>query len=640
MKQKCSMCRRKLDRSKFSNTQWNKSGKCKACLSTRKSTSASSSTNTSSTKKNTSAKQAKLEGYLCNICKIPGHWMENCPLFVPGASGNSKLFNSKPSDGYLCKLCHTPGHWMENCTKYKERHSAHNQGNRNYNHKSYCKLMELGPPEILSFMLRTSEQMYPILMQNCTCQRREQQTSKMTSNKLKRKKSPKEEQQSSLSSRLQSTRSNIDEMKDKIQARKMAKLVHTQSTNSSSSTSSSTSISSLPSSSPSSSSMSTSTSSSSSTSTSEKEDVTKTPWQEWSDRHFKITGMTETEKTDVGEVVKRKFQIIAASGKIHSTDWSTLPLLLPPHLLEQQKIDSRQSTNPIIVNKMPPVGPVTLIRVPTDAATIEIAVHSCTSIRHTKGNVPITIQLDSGEYSINSNWINPSDQKTEVNSLDLLLDNIKIVGDVSRETLIRGSFFIHNHYGIELHNLTVSNKEGYGIWVHGPGSTVKAVNCKFDQCKNSAAYIDGGSAFDATNCHFANSSEYGCGATINDLESTGRFVDCKFYSNRGWAGIWVCDGAIVDLFGESTEVYNNHEMGMLATHKDAVLNVHLPESHNTSHNNAENGDGAPDIGKSLLIAMAPMFNAKARQGGMIKYSCGKIIESGNEEEGEQGCVIS
>ena len=383
------------------------------------------------------------------------------------------------------------------------------------------------------------------------------------------------------------------------------------------------------------------TSSSSSSSSPSLKDSDE-PWQLWINRHFKVTGMTEIEKTTVAEVVKEHLAVIGRQGKFYTTDWSVEPLLLPSHLLEQEKDDSKQTRNPPIVNKIQPAGERRTINVPTDAPTIESAMQLCATIRNEKGNAaaPITIQLGEGDYEIKCSWTDPSDNKAEVekSTLDVLHNHIRFVGVGVGKTSIKGTLLIHHHYGIEFQDLTVSNIHGYGIWSLGKGSTVKAVQCKFDSCQSQGARIDNGSSFDAELCHFSNNKNIG--ALVSDPGSTGTFRNCKFYNNGGMAGIWSCDDAVVDLYGDETEIYNNVNGGLLATHKTVtggLMNVHLPSSRNISHNNAENGDGAPEHGKKLLVAMAPMFNVQAYQGGTITFSCGKTVTK--EGPSSEGCVI-
>lgn len=77
--------------------------------------------------------------YVCRLCNIPGHWIEQCELFEPhvGSSngftspthgtaaanvGRARFgggaFSSPPPASYVCKLCNEPGHWIQQCIQF------------------------------------------------------------------------------------------------------------------------------------------------------------------------------------------------------------------------------------------------------------------------------------------------------------------------------------------------------------------------------------------------------------------------------------------------------------------------------------------------------------------------------------------
>jgi len=45
--------------------------------------------------------------YVCKICKVAGHWIQNCP--------KAPETPKPPPAGYVCKICRVPGHWIQNC---------------------------------------------------------------------------------------------------------------------------------------------------------------------------------------------------------------------------------------------------------------------------------------------------------------------------------------------------------------------------------------------------------------------------------------------------------------------------------------------------------------------------------------------
>ena len=86
--------------------------------------------------------------YVCRLCGVVGHWIDQCAKFqpkqqpcgAPGASGASgastvslpPMFGPGPTPNYrppaylskpvpanyVCNLCHRPGHWIQQCTEF------------------------------------------------------------------------------------------------------------------------------------------------------------------------------------------------------------------------------------------------------------------------------------------------------------------------------------------------------------------------------------------------------------------------------------------------------------------------------------------------------------------------------------------
>ena len=52
--------------------------------------------------------------YVCRICNIPGHWIQQCP------SKYDPRLSQAPSS-YICRICNIPGHWIQNCPNRRQQ---------------------------------------------------------------------------------------------------------------------------------------------------------------------------------------------------------------------------------------------------------------------------------------------------------------------------------------------------------------------------------------------------------------------------------------------------------------------------------------------------------------------------------------
>lgn len=59
------------------------------------------------------------EGYVCNICNTPGHFIKDCPQKVvkegQPAHGEQPLSENGVPSGYICKICNVGGHFIQDC---------------------------------------------------------------------------------------------------------------------------------------------------------------------------------------------------------------------------------------------------------------------------------------------------------------------------------------------------------------------------------------------------------------------------------------------------------------------------------------------------------------------------------------------
>lgn len=72
--------------------------------------------------------------YVCRLCGVAGHWIEQCQMFQPKhassaassgrdcgkrLSGHASFRSIPPPPGYVCNLCEMPGHWLQQCSRFE-----------------------------------------------------------------------------------------------------------------------------------------------------------------------------------------------------------------------------------------------------------------------------------------------------------------------------------------------------------------------------------------------------------------------------------------------------------------------------------------------------------------------------------------
>lgn len=73
-------------------------------------------------------------GYLCRVCGVPGHWIEQCSsqYHQPNRSSRHRTNNyyhqqpkygtehrqQPPPSGYICNLCNSPSHYIYECSQF------------------------------------------------------------------------------------------------------------------------------------------------------------------------------------------------------------------------------------------------------------------------------------------------------------------------------------------------------------------------------------------------------------------------------------------------------------------------------------------------------------------------------------------
>lgn len=78
--------------------------------------------------------------YVCRLCKVAGHWIDECVHFKPRSSKAS-------STGRTCLLCEESGHRIEQCKKY----SQSTTGVLNHAAKAFNSEYVLANEEFLNF---------------------------------------------------------------------------------------------------------------------------------------------------------------------------------------------------------------------------------------------------------------------------------------------------------------------------------------------------------------------------------------------------------------------------------------------------------------------------------------------------------
>ena len=73
-----------------------------------------------------------------------------------------------------------------------------------------------------------------------------------------------------------------------------------------------------------------------------------------------------------------------------------------------------------------------------------------------------------------------------------------------------------------------------------------------------------------------------CTCTDRSRNTKLRLNDCTMHHNGN--GLYASDHAVVDLYGENTDIHSNTQFGIFAA-SDGKVQIHLPSHHNTSHDN-------------------------------------------------------
>jgi len=229
-----------------------------------------------------------------------------------------------------------------------------------------------------------------------------------------------------------------------------------------------------------------------------------------------------------------------------------------------------------------------VIRVPQGCPTVEkamaLAVVFSGKKEYTKAD-PLKIQVDVGVHEVVVGGYG---------MVDVTCSHITFVGNGNDQTTIRGGFRVNNQQNVKFEELTITNRNGYGLRLRGSETNVDVLKCVVKECGWTGMAVGGGATVTATQCEFMENG--GNGVLCDDANTKARLNECQMHHN-GFDGLWALNGAVVDLHGTKTDIHSNKADGIWASSRGKV-NIHLPSQHNTSHDNVR-GDRIQNTGGSI-----------------------------------------
>jgi hypothetical protein len=197
-----------------------------------------------------------------------------------------------------------------------------------------------------------------------------------------------------------------------------------------------------------------------------------------------------------------------------------------------------------------------VIRVPEGCPTMneamDLAVIFSERNESSKEN-PVKIQLGDGEHEMVGVQIFPNNALT---ATVVPCSNITIVGKGRGKTTILGGFYVNGKQNVKIEQLSVTHRNGNGLFCHGGGTNVSVMGCSFKMCRYCGMSVRGGAIATGT--------------------------QCEIMENRD--GVCAYNHAVVDLHGTKTDIHSNKMNGIRA-YEIGKVNIHLPSQHNTSHDN-------------------------------------------------------
>jgi hypothetical protein len=163
-------------------------------------------------------------------------------------------------------------------------------------------------------------------------------------------------------------------------------------------------------------------------------------------------------------------------------------------------------------------------------------------------------------------------------------NNITIIGKGKGKTTILGGFYVNGKQNVKMEQFTVTNRDGYGLFCKGSGTTVDVTECCFKKCQDYGMFVIGGATATATRCDFMENGNYG--VACSGANTKVRLNDSTMHHNGNY-GLYASDHAVVDLHGTKTDIHSNKQFGIVAG-MNGKVSIHLPSQHNTTHDNVMN----------------------------------------------------
>jgi hypothetical protein len=215
-----------------------------------------------------------------------------------------------------------------------------------------------------------------------------------------------------------------------------------------------------------------------------------------------------------------------------------------------------------------------IIRVPQGCDTVRKAMDLAVIFSERKvftESDPLKIQMDKGVHEIVGQY----------GRMNVTCSHITFVGKGKDHTTILGGFYVENQQHVRFEELTVTNQDGYGLYLRGSETNIDVLKCAVKECGRTGMCVSGGATVTSTQCEFMENA--GSGVYCGDANTKARLNDCTLHHNGG-VGLDTYNHAVVDLHGTKTDIHSNKRCGIFATYR-AKVNIHLPSQHNTSHDN-------------------------------------------------------